>query len=259
MTDPSPLDTAHAAMDAAPEDARARLAFHACLADSALFLLLEEDGETPAQFPTADGPVVLAFDREDRLTGFAGRAVSYAELPGRAVVGMLAGQGVGLGVNLDVAPSSTLLAAEAVDWLAALLDGAPSEHAAALVELGPPDQAAPALLASLDRALARAGGLADHAVLAHAIRSDGQSGPVLAIFGAPDDARPALARAIRDAVVFSGEEERVLDVLFPDPTAAERFAAVGLRFDIPEAQTASAKATPMSAPGSDPDRPPRLR
>lgn len=255
MTDPTPLDAAHAAMEAAPNDAQTRLGFYACLADSALFLLLEEDGETPAQFPTAQGPVVLTFDREERLSGFAGRAVSYAELPGRAVVGMLAGQGVGLGVNLDVAPSSTLLAPESVDWLAGLLDGAPDAHEAALVELLPPESTAPGLLTALDRALARAAGLADHAILARATRADGQSGPVLAIIGAALPAQPALARAIRDAVVFSGEEQHVVDVLFPEPEAADRFAAVGLRFDIPEAP----RPDPPAAPGTDPDRPPRLR
>ena len=40
MTEETPLDAAHAAMEAAPEDDAARLRFYERLADSELFLLL---------------------------------------------------------------------------------------------------------------------------------------------------------------------------------------------------------------------------
>ena len=40
MTELTPLDTAHDAMQAAPEDDRARLRFYERLADSELFLML---------------------------------------------------------------------------------------------------------------------------------------------------------------------------------------------------------------------------
>ncbi|MBQ1203201.1 MAG: SseB family protein, partial [Loktanella sp.] len=99
MTD---IDTAHAAMEAAPEDDSIRLRFYERLADSEVFLMLgaEADGDhiTPALFDVEDGQFALIFDREERLADFAGRAVPYAALPGRALVQMLAGQGVGLGL-----------------------------------------------------------------------------------------------------------------------------------------------------------------
>ena len=47
---------------------------------------------------------MLVFDREDRLTDFVGQPAPYAALSGRAIAQMLAGQGIGLGLNLDVAP-----------------------------------------------------------------------------------------------------------------------------------------------------------
>jgi hypothetical protein len=72
-------------------------------------------------------------------------------------------------------------------------------------------------------------------------------------------AEPALARAVAAALTFSGIEAGSLDVGFfrtADPVAA-RLARVGLRFDLPEAP----KSEPVAgtAPGMNPDAPPRLR
>ena len=121
MTETTALDRAHAAMTAAPEDDGARLRFYERLADSELFMMLTkevEDGNiSPEMFDLADGTFVLLFDREERLAQFADRAVPYAALSGRVVAQMLAGQGIGLGLNLEVAPSSILIPAEAVSWL----------------------------------------------------------------------------------------------------------------------------------------------
>lgn len=70
------LDQAHAAMEAAPGDDAARLRFYGQLADGELFLLLEREPEdetlTPQVFNLDEGPVVLAFDLEERLAAFTG-------------------------------------------------------------------------------------------------------------------------------------------------------------------------------------------
>ena len=144
MTDPTALDTAHAAMSAAPEDDAARLRFYARLAEAELFVLLEREAEgevlSPRLFDLADGPVVLVFDREERLAAFTGAPAPYAALPGRVVARMLGGQGIGLGLNLEVAPSALLLPPAAVDWLAGMLGQVPEERADRM-----------ALLAALER------------------------------------------------------------------------------------------------------------
>ena len=76
MRETTPLDAAHAAMQAAPEDAAPRLRFFETLADAELFLMLtqEAQGETlsPETFEVEEGRFVLAFDREDRLAAFTG-------------------------------------------------------------------------------------------------------------------------------------------------------------------------------------------
>lgn len=255
------LDRAHAAMAAEEEDAGARLRFYERLADAELFVLLEAeavgDRIAPRVFPLAEGSVVLAFDREDRLAGFAEGAAAHAEMTGRVLVPMLAEARLGLGLNLGVAPSEFLLPAKGVAWLAGLLAARPNRRDAAPERVGPPSAAPEALVAALDAKLPGLSGLADHALLAGTAYSGGEAALVLAYVGAREGAEAALARAAGEALIFSGLDERALDVTFlaPGSAAAERFARVALRLDIPPAQASVGPA----APGMDPDTPPRLR
>ncbi len=237
MTIVTLLDAAHAAVSASPEDETARLRFYERLADGEMFLLLEREavGDVldPKVFDLDSGPVVLVFDREERLAEFSGGIAPYAALPGRVVAQMLKGQGIGLGVNLGVAPSEMLLP---------FLTPAVPE----------------AVVAGLDAKLARAGGLAAAAVLAGVVYDSGRRGHLLAVLDAVEGAEAALARALREALVFSGIEAGELDVAFlrSDEAAAQAMARVGLRFDLPVPEVA--EFSPQ-APGTDPARPPRLR
>ncbi|AHM02964.1 hypothetical protein roselon_00523 [Roseibacterium elongatum DSM 19469] len=255
----TPLDQAHADMQAAPDDDAARLTYYDRLAASELFLLLAEEASgdriRPRVFPTAEAQLVLAFDREERLSAFAGAAAPYAALSGRALAGLLAGQGLGLAVNLD-APSETVLDDAALGWLAETLENRPEE-----VEERPEEITAPAglpdrLLAALDRRLAAAEGLARMAYLVGVTYGNGRRAHLLGFVDPIPGAEPSLARAVGEALTFSGLEAGVLDVGFfrPSDPVCARFARVGLRFDLP--------AAPVNAganPGRDPDRPPKLR
>lgn len=259
----TPLDQAHAAMEAAPADDAARLRFYDRLAGSELVLMLESEPEgdriRPAIFPVEEQRFVLVFDREERLTAFAEGPAPYAALSGRALAAMLAGQGIGLGVNLGVAPSSILIEAGSVDWLAETLATAPEEVEERPEALSPPAGLPEALLTALDARLATAEGLARMAYLVGATYAGGRRGHLMAFVDAVPGAEPALARAVGDALTFSGVEAGTLDVGFfrvSDPFAA-RLARVGLRFDLPQA--APSPQVAGAAPGMDPDRPPRLR
>jgi len=258
MTD---LDQAHAAMETAPEDDAARLRFYERLADTELFMLLGAEAEgdqiTPELFEIEDQRFALVFDREARLSQFVGRVAPYAGVPGRALVQMLAGQGIGLALNLDVAPSAILIPAEAVDWLVATLSHGPDETEARLTEVSAPGGLPEAVVSGLDRKLAIAAGRARFAYLAAATYDDGTRGHVLAFVDAAEGAEKALAAAAGEALTFSGIEAGVMDVLFvraSDPLAAH-LAKVGLRFDLPE----PADPHVPGAPGMDPAKPPKLR
>ena len=101
--DATPLDLAHRALTADPEDDAARLAFHERLADAELYLVLEAepvgDMISPVIMRTSSVPLVLAFDRDDRMAAFMGDVPPYAALSGRRVVEMLAGSGHGVALE----------------------------------------------------------------------------------------------------------------------------------------------------------------
>jgi hypothetical protein len=261
MTQPTPLDTAHAAMENAPDDDALRLRFFERLADGELFLLLDKDPDgdriTPRIFDLEDGRFVLAFDREDRLAAFADGIAPYAALSGRALADLVRDQGLGLALNPDVAPSAMLLDAAAMVWLAETLAHAPQETEARARELFPPTGLPETLVTALDAKLASMTGRARLAYLAAVTYDTGARGHLLAFVGTIPGAEPALARAVNEAMTFSGLEAGTLDVVFlraSNPISG-RLARVGLRFDLPQ----PAEAAPRPAPGSDPDTPPILR
>ncbi|MEQ9258349.1 MAG: SseB family protein, partial [Roseovarius sp.] len=88
---------------------------------------------------------------------------------------------------------------------------------------------------------------------------NGADGHMLGVVDALPGAEPAIARAVSEALHFSGLEAAALDVGFfrAEEQAAARMARVGLRFDLPNA--ASAERPAPAAPGMDPAKPPRLR
>jgi hypothetical protein len=143
-----------------------------------------------------------------------------------------------------------------VAWLAAALAERPAEVRRARWRCaagGPAGQA----LAALDAKLATAQGLARHAWLAAVTYEGGRRAISLPSSRRCRAPSPALARAVGEALTFSGVEAGELDVGFfaeGDPGLA-RIAKVGLRFDLPEPDRARGAA----GPGMDPDRPPRLR
>jgi SseB protein N-terminal domain len=263
--DLTPLDRAHLATEAVPDDDAARLRFYAALADTELFLLIEAEAAgdivSPQVFDLADGRFVMGFDSEDRLAAFSDAPAAYAALPGRVVVRHLAGQGVGIGLNLGVAPSSVLLPAVAIDWFAATLTHAPDAATGQARRIDAPRDVPDALVASLARAGSAFADLAARALLADVTDAQGRRSLTLALIGVPHDAEAALAQALSEAVVFSGISDSALDLAFlaPQDTRAARFLQVGQALDIPRVKPQPRQLAQPDAPGMDPARPPQLK
>ena len=251
------LDDAFAAMEAGGDEER--LAWYGVLANQLLLLLLdgEPDGDdvTPRIARVEGAPYVLAFDSEERLADFAETVATSATLPGRVLVGMLAGQGLGLAVNLGAA-SAQLLPQEAVNWLSATLTDEAVEGGARPGVLTPPQNPLPAsLVPALEAKLDGLAGLAQSAWLAEA-----EAGRlVLAFLGAAPGAERALAGAMREALAFSGAEVE-LDVVFLSGrdglSAAAEANGVELTMTAPPEPD---KPEPVLPPGMDPTKPPKLR
>lgn len=261
MTEKTRLDAAQSALAAAPDDTTARMRYFERLADSALHLPLEapatRDRIEPHVARTGAGDFVLAFDREDRLAGFLGDGAETATLPGRSLIRMLAGQGVGIGINLGT-PFEQIISAGEIAWLAETLDHGPSEAEARPVAFEAPGTLPDALFAALDGKLAQAEGLARSALLGLAQYEDGTQGHLLAFLDAAPQAEGPLSRAVAEALVFSGLEAGALDVTFlrSETPQAQRLAQVALRFDLPDVVHPQ---TPGANPGMNPEKPPKLR
>jgi hypothetical protein len=259
MTEETPLDRAHAAMMAAPEDERARRLFLERLADTELSVLLDgeagQDRWTPAVYPVEGGDYVLGFDSDARLAEFLGTAADFAALPGRTLAELLAGRGLGLGLNLGVAASSMLLPPEMIRWMAEALSLAPA--AAQLPERLTRGIPPAPLLVALSSRLEKAGGLAARAILAGADYEDGRAGLFLAVEAALPGTEAALRQTVAEAVAFAGADVR-LDVAFldaDDPLLTEA-VTIGIEIAMPLPEPPRVE---IMAPGSDPDRPPKLR
>jgi len=260
------LDQAHAAMQADPANEQVALRFYRVLADTPLLVLLLREAQgvriDPRVFDLDAGPVILAFDTADRLAALGQGPVPYAELPGRVIARHLADKGVSLGLNFGSgAASETLLPPEAVDWLAGMVDApAPqtllARPAAFAAPVGLPQALVDALVFTFDAAP----GLAHSAFLAMVRYDDGRQAHMLAILGAHPGAEPALAQAVAEAIRFCGLDAAEIDVTFlsQDAAAATELARTGLGFRFPPEATPEAAQIP-TAPGSDPDRPPKLR
>ena len=268
----TPLDRAHAAMIRDMDDDAARLGFYGRLADSELFLLLEHEPDghgsiTPEILDLEGDRYALVFDSEERLSAFAEGIAPYAALPGRAIAAMLAGQNteaeaaqkIGLGLNLGVAPSSILIPAEAMDWMHSALTATPEAGQARPTAFHAP-KAAPGLTRALGERLAALGGSGARAWLVEADFDDGTRALTLALSGAPEGEEERLARAVREAALFSGTDLAALTTLFVQAGshAARDIARAGREINLPTPKPKSVPAPP-APPGSDPNKPPKLR
>lgn len=240
-----------------------RLEFYARIAESELFLLLEQeaDGEKiePQCFPVEGITYVLAFDTVERLSQFAEKPVPFVAVSGRSLAQMIAPFGFGLGLNLQVAPSSTLLPPTAVEWLKDTLDAAPDERVDTPFEFSAPPQLPEKLLQALDGKLALAQGLAVSAYFCGVTYESGARTALLGFVNAVPGSEDALSQTVQDALMFSGVEAGSIDVTFVNASdeAVAKMARVGLRFDIPE--PVAPKSQVLQPPGSDPEKPPKLR
>lgn len=264
MSAPSALDDAYEAMQAKPDDDRAMLRFYERLADNELFLALEhepqgDDDIKPLIFHTEGQQFALVFDSAERLAEFAEKTVPYIALSGRLIANTLSGQGVGLGVNLMVSPSSTLLGSDIVDWLASSLGEDVKTLKASPITVSSPSAIPEELLEALDQKLALMQGLATCAYLAQIAYDDGSNAHSLVFVDALEQAEDAITAAISEALAFSGIGAGWLDVMFIAGTSAliEKLEAQGLKFDLPDPLRADAYMP--QAPGMDPNKPPKLK
>lgn len=238
------------------------MAYYHALLDQVLVVLLDGDpdeGERRLKvFETSQGVFAMAFDSEMRLAEFAGDSAYFAQMSARALIQTLNDMGLGLGVNFDVAPSSTLLPVDVIAWLAAQANAAPQEDQAQIDDLSAitePPHWVDALKSALEAtqtvpelwlATAHIGGIDRLGVFFAAL---------------PDQIAPSIAKLTYDLVRFSyqdGDADDIQVVFLPqgDPLWL-RLVQIGQHITLDTAPDPEPTA-PMG-PGLDPNKPPILR
>ncbi|WP_316013688.1 SseB family protein [Roseobacter sp. HKCCA0434] len=259
MDDLTPLDHAHLAAEA---DESLRPRFWSRLLEAELYVPLEEEaGETairPVVLETGEGRIALAFDRDRRMAEFMEGAAPFAALSGRRLVGLLAAERIGLALNLGGHPSETILPVEALDWAVEQLADLTQVREAAVREVRAPRGVPQVLLEALAAKLPVLEGLAREAWLAGVRYRDGSEGHMLALVDALPQAQPQIAEAMAEAVRLSGLEAGALDITFVagGTQIVETLRTRAMGFEIPQP---AEPVREVIAPGSDPDKPPRLR
>lgn len=230
----------------------------------------------------SSGPAVLAFDSEERLADLAPEGADFVALSGRDLLQAMAAQdaseaALGLGLNLATPAAAFLLDGAGVRALAQLCLAPPppplDPQALSGIGMHAPDTRSgidPALLGGLlEQALGRHPGLADTARLAQMEAMPGLPPLlVLALWNAgTDQAVTPKFEAIRDLteaarlVALEAEAGGLgLAVVAPLPASplARTFAEVGHRIAVHSPAPPRAEAQP-TAPGMNPEKPPRLK
>ena len=235
--------------------------FVATILETELFLVLtgppDEHSIDPRTIEHNAQEYVLAFDSNDGLANQSDGPMPYAALPGRGLIAMLAGQGIGLAVMTGQGQDPTYLTPEIVDWIATHATDVPDEQSELPKTISAPRDLPHGLFETLSRRLAKIAGLAQSAYLASVTYADERQALLVAIVGASADVQPAVANSIAEAVRFTDADDLVVDVSFfeEDDRFVEVLARNGVAIDIPEPTVAEAT---HAAPGMDPDKPPRL-
>lgn len=265
MTNETALDRAWtlATEDTAGEGGMAR--YYDVFAATELFLLIDpaslEGAATPQPllFPVDGGDTALVFDTEARLADFVEDGAAHLTLSGRAVIGMFAGSGAQLGVNLGDAPSATILPAAAIDWAAEALRQPIEAALDQSVTLTLPRGVLPTLLTALDAKLAGMGAIVAEAWLCGTGGGRRSEGLILCIVMRTPGAEQAAVAALAETARFAGGDKAAFDiaVLAHDDPRLDAARKVGLGFE-PAAPSAPEQREP-AAPGMDPAKPPRLK
>ena len=251
----TPLDQDHARMMSAPEDETLRRAYFARLAATDLLLLLDDPAKEtirPRTVTVEGEEVALAFDTALRLASFGGQSSDFVSLPGRDLAAMLAGASLGLGLNLGGEGAAMHLSSADLGWIAEQVPPLETDDVAT-ARIGPPARASETLLQTLDARLATMGGLARAAHLVSVEEGEGAARLLLVVEGTPPPFRAQVAGHVAEALRIAAID-LPLDVSFGEPGAPILLAAIrhGFRFDLPTPDR-------PKAPGSDPDKPPRLQ
>lgn len=223
-----------------PENNDARLNYYGVLADTNLFLLLEQEPSNEIlepKFIQLEGKnFALAFDSEESLSEFYGEAAAFAEVTGRVLAKMLLEEKIGLGINLGVSEGELLLPWEIIEWFVNVLDEAPN-----LVQTTPKKflrtEAFPeTLFKALQEKLMPAVGLFDEIWICAAEYNEDESSHLICLMGVQTSAQQAIVKSINEVLSFTDIDLGNIDVAHfsYDDEVCTKIREIGIKLEFPK-------------------------
>jgi len=223
-----------------PENSDARLNYYGVLADTNLFLLLEQEPSNEIlepKFIQLEGKnFALAFDSEESLSEFYGEAAAFAEVTGRVLAKMLLEEKIGLGINLGVYEGELLLPWEIIEWFVNVLDEAPN-----LVQNTPKKflraEAFPEVLfKALQEKLMPAVGLFDEIWICAVEYNEDETSHLICLMGVQNSAQQAIVKSINEVLSFTNIDLGNIDVAHfsYDDEVCTKIREIGIKLEFPK-------------------------
>ena len=223
-----------------PENSDARLNYYGVLADTNLFLLLEQEPSNEIlepKFIQLEGKnFALAFDSEESLAEFYGEAAAFAEVTGRVLAKMLLEEKIGLGINLGVYEGELLLPWEIIEWFVNVLDEAPN-----LVQNTPKKflraEAFPEVLfKALQEKLMPAVGLFDEIWICAVEYNEDETSHLICLMGVQNSAQQAIVKSINEVLSFTNIDLGNIDVAHfsYDDEVCTKIREIGIKLEFPK-------------------------
>ena len=257
------LNKAFLEMSQNPENNDARLNYYGVLADTNLFLLLEQEPRNeilePKFIQLEGNSFALAFDSEENLSEFYGKAAEFAEVTGRVLAKMLLEEKIGLGINLGVSEGELLLPWEIIEWFVNVLDETPN-----LIQTTPkkfsPVKAFPEIMfKALQEKLKPAVGLFDEIWMCAVEYNEDETSHLICLMGVQNSAQQAIVKSINEVLSFTDIDLGNIDVAHFNyhDEASSKIRTIGVKLEFP--QMNELKSAAGNAKNKVTSQPPKLR
>ena len=252
------MDRAYQHMQSLPDNDTAGLRFYETFSDANLSVLINADLSMQV-FETSQGKIVLAFDTDDRMAEFVSEPTEFMKIPGRELVMRLLGTDTGVGLNLNVAPTSQILTPEILVWLSDLLSVDSTLLQDQAVGFTANCQSSSDDIAAISSRLENFAGRVSAAYMCGISYSDGVTADALIVVDCDPSVEADLFTAVIETQKFAENNATDLAIKFitsSNPTLSE-IRRIGQEIHIPK--TIPSHPAQPKPPGMDPDKPPILR
>jgi hypothetical protein len=236
------LNKAFKEMSQNPENNDARLNYYGVLADTNLFLLLEQEPSNeilePKSITLEGNRFALAFDCEENLSEFYGEAAEFAQVTGRVLAKMLFDEQIGLGINLGISEGELLLPFEVIEWFVNLLDQTPNFISNTPKKFLSSNTFPVVIIEALQQKLKPAVGLFIEIWVCGVEYSENEFSHLICLVGAQKSAEQAMIKSIKEVLSFSDLNLGNIDVapFNYNDDACSKIRNIGIKLEFPEVQ-----------------------